>query len=414
MGFINWLLGTSDGKLTDATDVLLTKFNQLNASKFAMQKCIGIIGNAIAKSEIIIQGQKGLRYDENYYRMNISPNENERGTEFWSRVAEKLLLKQECLIVTVKDMYFIADSWTESNDVIRPREYSNVQITAAGRSETLHKRFKAGDVMHIRLPMARKRQEYMQSLANLYDKTVTAAHNVYKLAYTPKWGVKLDTSVRLVERTDDGNQKLLTGKEYMAKIQKVLESEDLAMTILPAGVTLEQIQADASGVTAETVDKTIRAAEEACARAFDIPTSVYFGTIQDKSDATNELITYAVGPVAEAINDALNACLVGMEDYMQKNERVMLLMARFKHIDIIDAADKLSKMRGDGWTLDEIFHLIGYPEMHTEFTSTRALTKNYATPEGSEGSAGSSESGSGALNRKTPDTDPEKGAKTAG
>ena len=206
MGFINWLLGTSDGKLTDATDVLLSNFKQLNASKFAMQKCIGIIGNAIAKSEIIVQGQKGLRYDENYYRMNISPNENEHGTEFWSRVAEKLLLKQECLIVTVKDMYFIADSWTESNDVIRPREYSNVQITAAGRSETLHKRFKAGDVMHIRLPMARKRQEYMQSLANLYDKTVTAAHNVYKLAYTPKWGVKLDTNVRLVERTEDGSQ----------------------------------------------------------------------------------------------------------------------------------------------------------------------------------------------------------------
>ena len=126
MGLFKWLFGTSEEDMTDVTDILLEQMQQLNASKFAIQKCVGIIGNAIAKSEIIIQGKQGLRYDENYYRLNIAPNENERGTEFWSRVAGKLLIEQQCLIVPVKDMYFIADSWTESNDVIKPREYSNV------------------------------------------------------------------------------------------------------------------------------------------------------------------------------------------------------------------------------------------------------------------------------------------------
>jgi hypothetical protein len=100
-----------------------------------------------------------------------------------------------------------------------------------------------------------------------------------------------------------------------------------------------------------------------------------------------------------------------MDDYIRNNERVMVFLARFKHVDIIDSADKLSKMRGDGWTLDEIFHLIGYPEMHTDFTTTRALTKNYSTTDASDGSVGSSESGSGALNRKTPGNTPEKGDK---
>ena len=411
MGFINWLFGTSEDQLTDVTGALLEELKKLNASKFAVQKCIGIIGNAIAKSEIIIQGKQGLRCDENYYRLNISPNENERGTEFWSRAAEKLLMEQQCVIVPVKDMYFIADSWNESDDVIKPREYSNVRISAGGKSQTLHKRFRAGDVIHIRFPMGRKRQEYFKQLAGMYDKAVTLSHNVYKMAYTPKWGMKMDANVRLVEKAEDGSQKVLTGQEDMTRVKNILTSEDVALTLLPAGITLEKIQADAGGITADSLDKTIRAAEEAAARAFDIPTSVYFGTIQDKSDATNELITYAVGPVAEAINDALNASLVGMDDYISRNERIMVFLARFKHIDIVDAADKLSKMRGDGWTLDEIFHLIGYPEMHTEFTTTRALTKNYATPDASEGSAGSSESGSGASNRKSPGEGPEKGAK---
>lgn len=411
MGLFKWLFDNGDGTLQDYVAVLSEEMAKLNASKFAIQKCIGIIGNAIAKSEIIVQGKQGLRYDENYYRLNISPNENEHGTEFWSRVAQRLLINQQCLIVPVRGMYFVADTWTESDDVIKPREYSQVTISSAGKTVKLNKHFRAGDVIHIRLPMAAKRMEYLKSVSSLYDKAVTTAANVYNLAYTPKWGVKLATNVRLVERSDDGTQKQLTGTEYVQRIQKILTSEDVAMMVLPEGVTLEQIQADNGGVTPETLNQAMRASEEACARAFDIPISVYFGNIQDRSDATNELITYAVGPVAEAINDALNSALVGMDDYIRNNERVMVFLARFKHVDIIDSADKLSKMRGDGWTLDEIFHLIGYPEMHTDFTTTRALTKNYSTTDASDGSVGSSESGSGALNRKTPGNTPEKGDK---
>jgi len=411
MGLFSWLFDNRDGTLQDYVAVLSEEMAKLNASKFAIQKCVGIIGNAIAKSEIIVQGKQGLRYDENYYRLNISPNENEHGTEFWSRVAQRLLINQQCLIVPVRGMYFVADTWTESDDVIKPREYSQVTISSAGKTVKLNKHFRAGDVIHIRLPMAAKRMEYLKSVSALYDKAVTTAANVYNLAYTPKWGVKLATNVRLVERSDDGTQKQLTGTEYVQRIQKILTSEDVAMMVLPEGVTLEQIQADNGGVTPETLNQAMRASEEACARAFDIPISVYFGNIQDRSDATNELITYAVGPVAEAINDALNSALVGMDDYIRNNERVMVFLARFKHVDIIDSADKLSKMRGDGWTLDEIFHLIGYPEMHTDFTTTRALTKNYSTTDASDGSVGSSESGSGALNRKTPGNTPEKGDK---
>lgn len=412
MGFFSWLFKSDDGTLQDYIEVLSEEMAKLNASKFAIQKCVGIIGNAIAKSEIIIQGKQGLRYDENYYRLNISPNENDHGTEFWSRVARKLLLEQECLIVPVRGMYFIADAWTESDDVIRPREYSHVTISAAGKTTSLNKRFKSGDVIHIRLPMPARRLEYFKSVSALYDKAVTMASQVYGLSHVPKWGVTLSTTARLVEKAEDGTQKQLTGSEYVRRIQKILTSDDIGMIVLPDGVDLKQIQAEAGDTSSDSLNQAIKASEEACARAFDIPVSVYFGTIQDRSDATNELITYAVGPVAEAINDALNSALVGKDDYINRNERVMVFMARFKHVDIIDSADKLSKMRGDGWTLDEIFHLIGYPEMHTDFTTTRALTKNYSTTDNaSDGSAGSSESGSGPSSRKTPDEGPEKGDK---
>lgn len=401
---------SKDGSLTDASDyvqMLMAQLAQLNASKFAIQKCVGIISNAIAKSEIIIQGQQGLRYDENYYRLNVKPNENECGTEFWARASEKLLLNQECLIVQINGMYFLADSWTESDDVVSKARYENVTISAGKNRLSLQKKFKSDRVIHIRLPVAEKRMLYLKQIAALYDKAVSTAAQAYKLTYIPKYGLHLASPARLIEKTPDGSQKVITGAEYMAKIQTLLMSDDVASILLPEGITLEQLQLSSNTVTPGTLDDAVKASESACARAFDIPDTVYFGTITEKSDATNELITYAVGPVAEAINDALNAALVGMDDYVSKGERIMLFLARFKHVDIIESADKLDKMRADGWTLDEIFHLIGYPELHTDFTQTRALTKNYAQPDEDP-----SDSGSGASNhaKENPDgKDPERG-----
>lgn len=76
---------------------------------------------------------------------------------------------------------------------------------------------------------------------------------------------------------------------------------------------------------------------------------LYFkGNITEKSDATNEFITYAVSPVAEVINDTLTAYVVGEDDYCSKNEKVMVWLARFKHVDVVDSAVNLDKLRGIG------------------------------------------------------------------
>lgn len=140
----------------------------------------------------------------------------------------------------------------------------------------------------------------------------------------------------------------------------------------------KQVTAAELASLADTINKE-------CAAAYDIPLGVFNGQITEQSDATNEFITYAVGPPAEVINDTLNAKLVGQADYI-KGERAFVWLAHFKHIDVIDAANSLDKLRAIGFTLDEIFEMVGYPALNTDFSTTRALTKNYAT-EGLEESA---------------------------
>ena len=370
------------GQLHDYIEILTKDLAQLNASKFAIQKCVAMIANAISKSEIVIQGKKGLAYNETYYRLNIKPNDNETGTEFWARVTEKLLIDNEALVVFTRNMFYLADSWTASNDILRPKTYTNINLVGPdGTTYQINKHFKSGEVMHLRLPENNKRLDYFKDVATLYDKTTKTISQVVQMANVPKFGININGQTRLVEKTEAGD-KVVTGKEYASRIIKMLCSDKIEGITLPEGVKIDSLNAGgSSNVDAAKIDTLVKASEEACARAFDIPKAVYLGEISDQSDATNEFITYAVSPIAECLNDGLNDLLVGEDDYIQRNERVFVFLARFKHIDIIDSADKLSKMRGDGWTLDEIFHLIGYPEMHTDFTSTRALTKNYATSE---------------------------------
>ena len=89
---------------------------------------------------------------------------------------------------------------------------------------------------------------------------------------------------------------------------------------------------------------------------------------------------------AQVINDTLTAYIVGEDDYSRKNEKVMVWLARFKHVDVVDSAVNLDKLRGIGFSYDEIRAMVGYPLLNTEFSNARALTKNY----GEEGDNGTS------------------------
>lgn len=116
---------------------------------------------------------------------------------------------------------------------------------------------------------------------------------------------------------------------------------------------------------------------------FDIPEAVFNGNITEKSDATNEFITYAVSPIAEVINDTLTAYKIGINDYCKEKEKVMVWLARFKHVDVVDSAVNLDKLRGIGFNYDEIREMVGYPLLNTEFSQARALTKNYGEEDNS-------------------------------
>ena len=376
----DFLFQDRNKEIQSLAEIIAVDMEKLNLSKLAIEKAIMMIAKAIAKSDILIQTESKEK-NKKEYRLNVQPNDHECGTVFWTEVVKQLLTEQEALIIPLNDKYYRATSWSHTNEVMLKRVYKDVMLSCGGENLTIFSKFQSDEVIHLRYDNARIRL-YLQNVVGQFDKTMDSINAMMQLSSQPRFKLKLGTNaLSFREKQADGTDKVMTRDQYVLKIKKLLTSDALEVLTEQENASVEQLQIN-TAVKAEELAKMALQINNEVANAFDIPEAVFNGNITEKSDATNEFITYAVSPVAEVINDTLTAYVVGENDYCSKNEKVMVWLARFKHVDVVDSAVNLDKLRGIGFHLDEIRGMVGYPLLNTEFSTERALTKNY----GGEGS----------------------------
>ena len=371
----NFFIQNRNKEMQSLAEIIAVDMAKLNLSSLAIEKAMLMIAKAIAKSDILIQTEsKDKRRQE--YRLNIQPNDHECGTAFWTEVVKQLLTEQEVLIIPLGGKYYRASAWESTTNVLTERTYSHITLTCGGYDYALLKSFRTSEVIQLKYDNA-KIKLYLQNVVSQYDKTLDSINAMMRMSAQPRYKLKLGTSaLSFREKQADGTDKVMTKDQYVAKIKNLLEADELSVLTESDNVSVDQMQINTS-VKAEELSKMAQQINNEVANAFDIPEAVFNGNITEKSDATNEFITYAVSPVAEVINDTLTAYIVGENDYCTKNEKVMVWLARFKHVDVVDSATNLDKLRGIGFNYDELREMVGYPLLNTEFSQARALTKNY-------------------------------------
>lgn len=377
----NFFIQNRNKEMQSLAEIIAVDMAKLNLSRLAIEKAMLMIAKAIAKSDILIQTEsKDKRRQE--YRLNIQPNDHECGTAFWTEVVKQLLTEQEVLIIPLGGKYYRASAWESTTNVLTERTYSHITLTCGGYDYALLKSFRTSEVIQLKYDNA-KIKLYLQNVVSQYDKTLDSINAMMRMSAQPRYKLKLGASaLSFREKQADGTDKVMTKDQYVAKIKNLLEADELSVLTESDNVSVDQMQINTS-VKAEELSKMAQQINNEVANAFDIPEAVFNGNITEKSDATNEFITYSVSPVAEVINDTLTAYIVGENDYCTKNEKVMVWLARFKHVDVVDSATNLDKLRGIGFNYDELREMVGYTVLNTEFSQARALTKNY----GEEGSS---------------------------
>lgn len=374
----DWLFQNKKGEMYSIADLITIDVKKLAISKIAIEKAVMMIAKAVAKSEIVIQRSGKRVKDHVYWMMNVQPNPNETATDFWLGVVRKLLMEDECCICLLNDNLYIMESFTQSDGVMYSQVYTNVTIESNGKTIPMTTRvFTSDEVMHLKTRNGKIRQ-YLESVMDLYDSTISAINSSKKMASVPKFGLNVDAQQPLIrKRNEDGTEETITQDTYRTRIKQMLESNEIEVITNSKGLDLEQIKIESQNDSSEIATLAKEVFSE-CAFAFDIPKSVFLGEITEKADSTNEFITFAVEWVIEVINDSMNSKLVGEKSYLA-GDSMWIDISRFKHVDIIESASNMDKLRSIGFTLDEIRTMVGWEALNTDFSKQRVITKNYTS-----------------------------------
>ena len=121
-----------------------------------MESCIDLIANALTMCEIqTFDKGKEIR-GENYYLLNVQPNQNQNASAF---MHIHLINDNECLVIMSNDQLYIADEFTV--DAFKENEYKNVVIGDL----SLRREYKESEVLYFEL----NDENIMQVIDGMYE-----------------------------------------------------------------------------------------------------------------------------------------------------------------------------------------------------------------------------------------------------
>lgn len=366
--------------LIDYIDSLLfAKSEQLKIKQHAIQHAVDLIAKTISKSEIKIYRRdksdrkiKSVKNQE-YYLLNIRPNDNEEATSFFYNVIQKYLLEEDALIVNFNNKLYLADNYNSTESILFPKKYYNVRVSDYdGNTLIFDKEFDVEDVIRLNLKCSHIKETLDDYYCEL-GKMIGVACSRYKITNSFKFRLKhLGNQLPL---KDFKTGKEITYEEYKDRITKGLFSEDDAVILLSENFDLEKIDLG-NETTISEWEKLEKKWSDKVAMSFNIPLDIFYGNKTDKSTSTSDFLTFGVIPHLQVIEDSLNSKLINKEEYLQ-GEFIKINRFNMLHKDILEASTPMDKLFSNGFSRNEINDIVGLPKIDEKWADEHHITKNY-------------------------------------
>ena len=212
------------------------------------------------------------------------------------------------------------------------------------------------------------------------SKILKAAQKSYINSNTPKW--RLGIPGNQPKMLDPSTNEPIDYTKYKQKITEGINSEEEAIVMLSQQFELLNLNKE-NNKKADDLSNIIKTIGDAVAQKWNIPLDIFYGSKTEKSTGNNDFITFSVSPYFELIEDGFNTTLVGEKDYL-KGEYISFNKFSITHKDIIDSANGIDKLIGDGFSRNEINELLGLPRIDEAWADEHNLTKNYGKIQGGE------------------------------
>lgn len=350
---------------------------------------IDLIAKAIAKCEVQVFEKKEGKIKETkndlYWRLNIQPNFNESGTSFIYKLVTKLLTNKKALVIINKNidnskLLYIADDFKASETILYEKYFSDIILSDdEGNSINLNKRYGPENTIYYSLKnseLTTANNNFKRNSSKLLN---TISKNFIK-SNTPKWRLKNPGGQPAM--IDIETKKPISYEEYKKKITEGLLSEEEAIVLLSEEFELINLNKDANKSLSDYKDE-VEQISNTVARMWNIPLDIFYGNKTEKSTSNNDFITFAVSPYFKILEDGFNISLVGKKDYL-KGEYVKFNKTNLNYKDILESANGIDKLRGDGFSRNEINKLLDLPKIDEKWADEHYITKNFGNVKGGE------------------------------
>lgn len=336
--------------------------------ELALASVVNLIGNAISKCEFKTFDKKAEAVNDDYYRWNIEPNQNQNSSAFLHEIISRLVRKGECLVVVMEDKsMLVADSFTKGDDVLRETRFTDVTVGAVSFARW----FEGSDCMYFSMPTWNVRGALSQITAS-YAELIKHTMKTYKKSRGNR-GIFKYRSLPVA----GSDQRKMFDELINNRFRTWLEAGSGAIA-LGEGQDWQEIGSKTySSEGTRDIRAMIDDVSDFVAKAYGIPPALLRGNVQGISDALEQFLTFCIDPLADMLGEEINRRIYGSEKY-KSGTFVKIDTRAVKHIDLLSVSAAIDKLIASGaFSVNEIRVFCGEQRIEEEWADRHLITRNY-------------------------------------
>lgn len=335
--------------------------------ELAIESCASLIAKLLLSSEFkTFEVGKQIR-KENYYLLNVEPNQNINAPDFWKEVVTKLVYDNECLIIFKDNQMYVADDFKVDDSVFLERKYSNIIIGDLQLKQT----FRESEVFYFKLNN-KKIKRVVDGLYSDYGRLISTKTKAFRKKFGHKVIFKIDSNFSQTEESKAKFNKLLS-----EDIKKFFEAEFGALP-LPPGINFTEVKDETPDIETAEIKKLADDVIKFVCAAFHIPPSILLGDVVDMSKITDNMLMLVLNPLAKTIQAELNRKLYGKQAFLSRSY-VKIDTQKIRLVDLDKTATAAEKLFRIGvHDINDNLELVNKEPIDAAWASDHYVTKNYA------------------------------------
>lgn len=345
----------------------------LSYRKLAIEIAVDIIANSFASANWIEYKQGKQVKGVPYGLLNVKPNKVENIHSFKKRIARKLLIDKEALIIPIGNELYLADKgfgreFTSFNTVT----YTTVQINGFQAPKTT---YSDSQVIYLTLNNS-DLIAFLRAYQSDYDKVLKSATGSYQSNKLKKYYLDSDAYRAQNSKVQEDFNNLVE-----KNLRSFLNStRPVSVYAKPKGYDIKQLQ-DSQLESATDVRSLMQDVFTMTANAFHIPPEIMFGGTVNQLISDNYLMN-GVYPLIDTFTSSFNGWNYSVNEIV-KDTLIKPDVTSMRLIDLNTVGNFIQKVFPTGaLTLgDVITKYLHLDKPSDEIADMRVITKNYGTVE---------------------------------